>query len=113
MSMKIDLLTRSLPEFAQGAIGQPGLDTGARTIPLGGEANAGPSFGDTLTEALNGISEVRNHAGDLTRRFVAGEQIELHTLMSAHEEAGVALDLLVELRNKVIESYRTLINMQS
>jgi flagellar hook-basal body complex protein FliE len=113
MSMKIDLLVRSLPEFRQAPLGQPGLDTGARPIPLGGEGGDGPSFGDTLTQALNGLSEVRNHAGEMTRRFVAGEDIELHQVMAAQEEAGVALDLLIEMRNKLVESYRTLINMQS
>ena len=97
----------------QPALGQPGLDTGARPIPLGGGATDGPSFGDTLTEALNGISEVRDHAGDMTRRFIAGDDVELHQVMAAQEEAGVALDLLVEMRNKLVESYRTLINMQS
>ncbi|HMS02130.1 MAG TPA: flagellar hook-basal body complex protein FliE, partial [Gemmatimonadaceae bacterium] len=81
--------------------------------PLGGGDTAGPSFGDTLTEALNGISEVRDHAGDMTRRFIAGDDVELHQVMAAQEEAGVALDLLVEMRNKLVESYRTLINMQS
>lgn len=113
MTTKIDLLARSLPEFRQPALGQPGLDTGARPIPIGGGAVDGPSFGDTLTEALNGLSEVRNHAGDMTRRFIAGENVELHQVMAAQEEAGVALDMLIELRNKLVESYRTLISMQS
>lgn len=108
MTSKIDLIARSLPEFQQ-----PGLDTGARAIPLPGLDTDGPSFGDTLTQALNSISEVRNHAGDMTRRFVAGEDVELHQVMAAQEEAGIALDMLIEVRNKMVESYRTLINMQS
>lgn len=111
MNGKIDLITRSLPEFQQ--FQQPGLDTGARPIPLPGVDTEGPSFGDTLTQALNGIGEVRNHAGDMTRRFVAGEDVELHQVMAAQQEAGIALDLLIEMRNKLVESYRTLINMQS
>ncbi len=108
MTSKIDLIARSLPEFQQ-----PGLDTGARPIPLPGVEQDGPSFGDTLTQALNGISEMRNHAGDMTRAFVAGEDVELHQVMAAQEEAGIALDMLIEMRNKMVESYRTLINMQS
>ena len=99
MTSKIDLIARSLPEFQQ-----PGLDTGARAIPLPGLDTDGPSFGDTLTQALNSISEVRNHAG---------EDVELHQVMAAQEEAGIALDMLIEVRNKMVESYRTLINMQS
>jgi flagellar hook-basal body complex protein FliE len=33
--------------------------------------------------------------------------------MAAAEEAGIAVEMLVEVRNKLIEAYRTLTNMQS
>jgi flagellar hook-basal body complex protein FliE len=33
--------------------------------------------------------------------------------MAATEEAGIALEMLIEIRNKVTDAYRTLINMQS
>ncbi len=45
--------------------------------------------------------------------IAAGENVERHQVMAASEEAGLALDLLVEMRNKVVEAYRTMINMQS
>lgn len=108
MSDRISLITRSLAEFQQ-----PELDTGARAISLPGTSNAGPSFSDTLSDAIGSISEVRNNAGDMTRRFINGEDVELHQVMAAQEEAGIALDLLIEMRNKMVESYRTLVNMQS
>jgi flagellar hook-basal body complex protein FliE len=47
------------------------------------------------------------------KRFANGENVELHQVMAASEEAGVALDLLIELRNKVIEAYRSVISMQT
>ena len=103
MQNRIDLLTRSMPEF--------GRDTGAKQVPVIAE---GPnSFGSTLTKALNEVSDARDTAGDLTSRFAAGENVELHQVMAATEEAGLALDLLVEIRNKVVEAYRSVISMQS
>jgi flagellar hook-basal body complex protein FliE len=33
--------------------------------------------------------------------------------MAASEEAGIALDMVIELRNKVVEAYRSVIAMQS
>jgi flagellar hook-basal body complex protein FliE len=33
--------------------------------------------------------------------------------MAATEEAGIALEMLVEVRNKLTEAYRSVINMQS
>jgi flagellar hook-basal body complex protein FliE len=47
------------------------------------------------------------------QRFMRGEPVELHQVMAAAEEAGIALEMLVELRNKLTDAYRTLVNMQS
>jgi flagellar hook-basal body complex protein FliE len=33
--------------------------------------------------------------------------------MAATEESGLAVDMLIELRNKAVEAYRSVINMQS
>jgi flagellar hook-basal body complex protein FliE len=105
MQTRLDLLTRSLPQFG-------GQDTGAIKVPvLGGDEKN--SFGETLTRALNEVSDAREHSGDLTRRFAAGENVELHEVMAASEEAGIALDMLIELRNKAVEAYRAVIAMQS
>ena len=104
MQTRLDLLTRSLPQFS-------GQDTGAIKVPvLNDEKN---TFGETLTRALNEVSDAREHSGDLTRRFAAGENVELHEVMAASEEAGIALDMLIELRNKAVEAYRAVIAMQS
>ena len=32
--------------------------------------------------------------------------------MAAAEEAGIAVEMLIEVRNRVVEAYRTLTNMQ-
>jgi len=103
MQTRLDLLTRSLP-----GIGQDRPLT--QQVPVGtGES----SFGNTLTRALNEVSDARERSSDLTQRFVNGENVELHQVMAASEEAGIALDMMIELRNKVVEAYRSVISMQS
>ena len=100
--------------MSTGGVGGP--DAARRytfDIGKGDGTPGGPSFGDTLTKAINEVSAAQDRAGELTTRFLRGEQVELHQVMAAGEEAGIALDLMVELRNKVTEAYRTLINMQS
>lgn len=104
MQTRLDLLTRALPEFS-------GKDTGAVQVPVVGEGDN--SFGNTLTRAINEVSDARDHSADLTTRFANGENVELHSVMAATEEAGLALDMLVEMRNKLVEAYRTVISMQS
>jgi flagellar hook-basal body complex protein FliE len=104
MQTRLDLLTRSLPEFGQDR----GL---TKQVPVVGTGEN--SFGSTLTRAINEVSDSRDHAADLTKRFAAGENVELHQVMAATEEAGIALDMFIELRNKVVEAYRSVISMQS
>lgn len=104
MQTRLDLLTRSLPEFT-------GRDTGVKQVAVLPEGEN--SFGNTLTRALNEVSDAREKSSDLTQRFAAGENVELHQVMAASEEAGIALDLMIELRNKVVEAYRSVISMQS
>ena len=104
MQTRLDLLTRAMPDLG-------GRDSGAIQVPVIGEGEN--SFGSTLTRALNEVSDARDRSSDLTTRFANGENVELHQVMAATEEAGLALDMLVELRNKVVEAYRTMINMQS
>jgi len=87
-----------------------GIDIGKGGVTGGAD---GPSFGDTLTKAINQVSDARDHSSEMVQRFLRGDPVELHQVMAASEEAGIALDLMIELRNKVTEAYRTLINMQS
>lgn len=76
-------------------------------------AAGGTSFGDTLKQALEQVSAVQDNASGTVGAFLRGEHVELHQVMAATEEAGLALEMLVEVRNKFTEAYRTVINMQS
>lgn len=91
----------------------PGSGNGADAGTAGDVGTTGPSFKDTFAKAMNEISDTRARGADLAQRFAAGEPVELHTVMAASAEAGLALDLAIEMRNKVVEAYRSLINMQS
>jgi flagellar hook-basal body complex protein FliE len=73
----------------------------------------GPSFADTLKGALSEVSNLQQQSQDAIGAFVRGEPVELHQVMAAAEEAGIALDMLVEVRNKMVEAYRSVISMQS
>jgi flagellar hook-basal body complex protein FliE len=103
MQTRLDLYTRNLTLGQDKALTTP--------VQITGESNN--SFGDTLTRALNEVSDTRDRSSDLTKRFANGENVELHQVMAASEEAGIALDMVIELRNKVVEAYRSVIAMQS
>ena len=90
-----------------------GIGDGPRKISVDVGKGDGPSFGDTLKRALGEVSSAQDNATDQMQRFLRGEPVELHQVMAAAEESGIALEMLVELRNKFTSAYQTLVNMQT
>jgi flagellar hook-basal body complex protein FliE len=80
--------------------------------PLG-RATDGPSFKDLLARGLNDASALQDDSKDMIAAFLRGEPVELHQVMAASEEAAISLELLVEIRNKLTEAYRSVMNTQT
>jgi flagellar hook-basal body complex protein FliE len=97
-----------------GTYGPRPLDSGGIQVPAIGPSSgtSGPTFEDTLKRFVGDVSSQQDAATDLQGRFMRGENVELHNVMAATEEASISMDLMVEMRNKVVEAYRTLVSMQ-
>jgi flagellar hook-basal body complex protein FliE len=95
-----------LSPLERGDGGIPLTDGG---IPL---TDGGPSFGDLFKRALNDSSGLEQDAKNTIGAFLRGEPVELHQVMAASEEAAISLELLVEVRNKLTDAYRTIMNLQ-
>ena len=97
-----------------GGISISGLDTGAKQIPvLQDKSSSGTSFGDTLKGFINNVSDSQDTAADYAQRFARGEPVELHQVMASAEEASISLEMLVQIRNKFQDAYKSLTSMQS
>jgi flagellar hook-basal body complex protein FliE len=97
-----------------GAVASAGMDTGAKQIPvLQDRSSKGASFGDTLNGLINNVSDQQDVAADYAQRFARGEPVELHQVMASAEEASISLEMLVQVRNKFTDAYKSLISMQS
>jgi len=91
-----------------------GLDiAGEGGLPGAQQSTNGPSFGDTLKRAIGEVSSAQDTAQNYIERFVRGEPVELHQVMAASEEADISLQMLVELRNKLQDAYKTVMSMGS
>jgi flagellar hook-basal body complex protein FliE len=96
------------------ATGAAGVGGAGGPGGLGGGAGAGgANFGDALKRAVSEVSATQENSRAHVDAFLRGEEVELHQVMAAAEEAGIALEMLIEIRNKFTEAYRTVINMQS
>lgn len=86
-------------------------EVGRERVILEGEDT--PSFSDLLKNALGDVASLQNESQNAIGAFLRGDAIEIHEVMAAAEEAGIALDMLVEIRNKLTDAYRSVIQMQS
>jgi len=74
--------------------------------------NSDPSFKDTLKEAIQQVNALQEEASETTQQFVTGEITDLHQVMIATEKARVALELMLEIRNKMVDAYQEIMRMQ-
>lgn len=95
-----------------GSITQGGDIVRPREVPVVRPAAGEASFADSLRHALNDVSDRQTAANDAIGAFLRGDAIELHSVMAATEEAQLSLETLVQVRNKLVEAYRTLSSMQ-
>jgi flagellar hook-basal body complex protein FliE len=70
------------------------------------------SFATLLGEAIARVQQTQSEAEQELRKFLAGEPVELHRVMLASEQAGIATDLLMAVRNKVVDAYQEIMRMQ-
>jgi flagellar hook-basal body complex protein FliE len=69
-------------------------------------------FDTTLHKLVGEVNQQQLHAGNLTGRLLSGQNVPLHQTMIAVEEASVSFQLMVEVRNRVMDSYQELMRMQ-
>jgi len=61
---------------------------------------------------VNEVGAKQAAAGDAVSGVLSGQNVSLHQAMIAMQEANVSFQLMVEVRNKLLESYQELMRMQ-
>lgn len=72
----------------------------------------GDDFASTLMDALKDVNQSQQEAGNLRDAFLAGQPVEPHELMIAMEKASTAMQLTLQVRNKMLEAYQEISRMQ-
>lgn len=78
------------------------------TAPGSAKPGGGPSFAETLRGYLNQVREVEEEATRQIQSLEKGETTDVHQVMLAVEEANLTLDLLIEIRNRLLQAYQEL-----
>jgi flagellar hook-basal body complex protein FliE len=77
-----------------------------------GAAQPAFSFQNVLGNFVNEVSEKQAAAGDAVNGLLSGKNVSLHQAVISMEEASVSFQMMVEVRNKLLDSYQELMRMQ-
>jgi flagellar hook-basal body complex protein FliE len=80
--------------------------------PQTAEAAPHSSFSNVIDRAVQEVDGKMKAASAEQARVLTGETNNLHQAMISMQEASVAFSLMVEVRNKLVESYQELMRMQ-
>lgn len=73
---------------------------------------AGSGFGNLLADALAKTAGAHERSTTTLAAAVLDQGIDVHQVMIAQEEASITFELLMEVRNKLLEGYQQLMQMQ-
>ncbi|ASI88648.1 flagellar hook-basal body complex protein FliE [Vibrio mediterranei] len=84
----------------------------ANSKPAANAHQVGANFGDMLSQAVNNVNGLQKSSGDLQMRFDRGDaDVSLSDVMIARNKSSVAFEATIQVRNKLVEAYKELMNM--
>jgi flagellar hook-basal body complex protein FliE len=73
---------------------------------------ASVSFKDLLTKAAGELNQSQVKASQAAQDLATGKADNLHDVVLSMEQAGLALQYAIQVRNKLLESYQEIVRMQ-
>ena len=95
--MKIESLT--LPTFTDNKT-------------TGAEKKGSVSFGDVLKDSIKKVGELEKQANGEVEKLAKMETQDIHNTMIAIEKADLSFQLMMQVRNKIINAYEEIMRMQ-
>ena len=63
-------------------------------------------FSNVLDTVLGEVNKSQLKSNGMVEKFVKGEDVSMHEVMIAVQEAQMSMQMLVEARNKIVEAYQ-------
>lgn len=64
------------------------------------------TFSNVFQKVIQEVNESQLVSNEKTESFIKGDDVSVHDVMIAMNEAQMSMQLLLEVRNKVVEAYQ-------
>jgi flagellar hook-basal body complex protein FliE len=103
MNTSLNQMITELRSTAQTAAGKPVAKVEA------GSAD----FGDALKSAIEQVNAAQSEARQMSEGFITGStEANLQDVMIASQKASLSFQQMVQVRNKLVNAYQDIMNMQ-
>jgi flagellar hook-basal body complex protein FliE len=77
-----------------------------------GKEIGAPDFGDVLKDAISTVNEVQRQSDLEIQKLMTGESQDLHATLIAVQKADLSFQMMMQVRNKIIQAYQEIMRMQ-
>jgi len=75
------------------------------------QQSPGGTFGKLLTEAIQQVNDVENSSQGELQKYLSNES-DLHSVMIAMEKADLSFQMMMQVRNKIVQAYQEIMRSQ-
>ena len=84
------------------------LSLGSRPTSVGGEKT---HFGTMLKDAISTVNDLSQQSNREVEKIITGETDDLHTAVIAMQRADVSFQMMMQVRNKIVQAYQEVLRM--
>jgi flagellar hook-basal body complex protein FliE len=77
-----------------------------------GSEKSGNGFGEILKDAIATTNELQKQSDQEIQKLMAGESQDLHTAVIAMQKADLSFQMMMQVRNKLVQAYQEIMRMQ-
>ena len=80
-------------------------------VPKQPSTGGAPAFGKLLNEAIQQVNDVEKGSQGELQKYL-GNEGDLHSVMIALEKADLSFQMMMQVRNKIVQAYQEIMKSQ-
>jgi flagellar hook-basal body complex protein FliE len=72
----------------------------------------GKSFSEYLKSAIENVNDLQDESDRVVKQFLAGEGPDIHTVVLAANKADLSFQMMMQIRNKLVQAYQEIMRIQ-
>jgi flagellar hook-basal body complex protein FliE len=90
----------------------PKLQVPEIRAPRNQGSEQGTGFGEILKDAISTVNELQKQSDQEMQKLMTGESQDLHTTVIAMQKADLSFQMMMQVRNKIVQAYQEIMRMQ-